>query len=151
MQDANTIDLIERFNKRHGLNLDGQLKMLASELGELHEALLTGDGVAEELADCLFVTISADLLSETKFVEYKKFGRDLDSDTHAFELLADVCDLNRITDRPVRLRPTIGTIKARLYAIAENEGVDLERELRQVTLENMDKSESKSGDKVTKE
>lgn len=151
MQDVNTIDLIDRFNERHSLTIDGQLKMLASELGELHEALLTGEGIPEELADCLFVTISIDLLSETKFVEFNDFKNVQDTDRHAFELLADVRDLHVVTDRPVRLRPTIASIKGRLFQIAENEGVDLETELRKVTLENMEKSESKSGNKVTKE
>lgn len=59
-----TIELVERFNEKHGLNSTNQALQLGAETGELQDAVLKGfkDEIREEVGDTLFVAISIALL-----------------------------------------------------------------------------------------
>lgn len=72
-EPTRTIDLVQRFNEKHGVTLIDQTLKLVSEVGELADEVLSRnqDGIREELGDVHFCVLSVALLA----------GIDLESQT----------------------------------------------------------------------
>lgn len=143
---------IRAFNSKHGIETQNQFDMLAAEVGELAEAHLKDDdaGVREECADVVFVAQSIGLLEREFGYPNESFGKA--------ESLRDAVDEVKLShgaaQREWAHRRSIHNlyllVKA-CYTLAATFGFDLDAAVSEVAEENLGKSASREGNKVTKE